>query len=409
MLKDWLLLYFTPTIGINRFHALLKAFGSPTEALKADNNAWQTIGLPVTTLQNRQEEKAIIETEKSLAWVGQNSNHHIITFDDPLYPALLKTIPDAPPILFVKGRPEILSSPQIAIVGTRHPSLEGKHHSYLFAKELAERGFIITSGLAIGVDGEAHTGAVENHKKTIAVLGTGIEELYPKRHRRLSELILENQGALVSEFPLLMSAKAGNFPRRNRIIAGLSLGTLVVEAARKSGSLITAHLALDYNREVFAIPGSIQNPLSKGTHQLIREGAMLTETTYDIIETLSGWQQETSSSHPPQAEITFSNLTNEKPMPVVIANETMIDQPTVNPQAMDSMESATNLSPTASLTPQQQHLIALLKTPLTIDELVETLRLEASLLMRELLALELEGYIINIGSGRYQQAFKNKT
>ena len=136
---------------------------------------------------------------------------------------------------------------------------------------------------------------------------------------------------------------------------------------------------------------------------------MLTETTYDIIETLSGWQQETSSSHPPQAEITFSNLINEKPMPVVIANETMIDQPTVNPQAMDSMESATNLSPTASLTSQQQHLIALLKTPLTIDELVETLRLEASLLMRELLALELEGYIINIGSGRYQQAFKNKT
>lgn len=388
MLKDWLLLYFTPAIGINRFHTLLKAFGSPTEALNADNNAWQAIGLPASTLQNRQEERAIKEVEKSLTWLDKSPNHHIITLDNPLYPALLKTIPDAPPLLFIKGLPEILSSPQIAIVGTRHPSLEGKHHSYIFAKELTERGFVITSGLAIGIDGEAHRGAVEAGKKTIGVLGTGIEELYPKRHRKLSELILENQGALVSEFPLSMSAKAGNFPRRNRIIAGLSLGTLVVEAARKSGSLITAHLALDYNREVFAIPGSIQNPLSKGTHQLIREGALLTETIHDILEAFSGWQQTPTQLSPPQEELPFSE-TGQK-------EEGAVTKPIVNLN-------------TALLTPQQEKIITLLKTPLTIDDLVDILQFDTSLLMRELLALELEGYIINIGSGQYQQAFKNRS
>jgi len=203
------------------------------------------------------------------------------------YPALLAEIQRPPPLLFVRGDPAVLSLPQLAIVGSRHASSGGLHNARIFAAELAASGFVITSGLALGVDGAAHRGALERGK-TVAVLGTGIDICYPHQHRKLAQAILAGGGALVSEFPLGLTPRRENFPQRNRIISGLGLGVLVVEAARGSGSLITARQAMEQGREVFAIPGSVHNPQATGCHWLIREGATLVESVGDIVEHLGG-------------------------------------------------------------------------------------------------------------------------
>lgn len=223
--------------------------------------------------------------KSDLRW-AELSNNHLITLHNPLYPAQLREIHDPPPILFVTGDPEVLSTPQLAIVGSRNPSASGKENAREFAFHLAKSGITITSGLAIGIDGACHTGALEADGLTIAVTGTGLDRVYPASQHQLAHAVAES-GAIVSEFPPGTEARASNFPRRNRIISGLSLGTLVVEAAEKSGSLITARLASEQGREVFAIPGSIHNPLARGCHRLIRQGAKLVETAGDILEELA--------------------------------------------------------------------------------------------------------------------------
>lgn len=222
--------------------------------------------------------------EHDSQWLSQ-PNHYLVTFLDNDYPQLLKEIADPPLALFMVGDRTLLSTPQIAIVGTRNPTAAGREMARQFAQYLAEAGLTITSGLAFGVDAAAHQGVLTGSGKTIAVCGTGLDLVYPAKHRQLAEQISQ-QGALVSEFPLGTQPIKFNFPQRNRIISGLSVGTLVVEAALRSGSLITAHAAMEQGREVFAIPGSIHNPLSKGCHQLIRQGAKLVETTDDILEDL---------------------------------------------------------------------------------------------------------------------------
>lgn len=206
----------------------------------------------------------------------------------PAYPSVLKETHRAPFVLYARGNLECLQTPQIAVVGSRSPSPAGRDNAHQFSAYLAGRGFTITSGLALGVDGAAHQGALDGGGKTVAVLGTGIDSVYPVRHRALAQRIVAEGGVLLSEFPLRTIANPSNFPQRNRIISGLSLGVLVVEAAPKSGSLITARYALQQNREVFAIPGSIHNPLSRGCHRLIREGAILVETADDMVEELRG-------------------------------------------------------------------------------------------------------------------------
>jgi DNA processing protein len=187
--------------------------------------------------------------------------------------------------LYVDGEPAALQQPQLAVVGARNPSPQGRENARDFAESLVQNRLTVTSGLAAGIDAAAHLGALQGKEATIAVLGTGIDRVYPQAHGALSEAIAAS-GALVSDFPLGTPARAANFPRRNRLIAGLSLGTLVVEAAVRSGSLITARLALDLGREVFAIPGSIHNPMSRGCHQLIKQGAKLTENVADILDEL---------------------------------------------------------------------------------------------------------------------------
>lgn len=242
-----------------------------------------------------------------LMWKDESTDHHIITYDDPYYPKLLKEIPDPPLVLFVKGDVDLLDSPQLAIVGSRNPSPSGIDIAKLFAKHLAQMGITITSGLALGIDGAAHEGAIAaENGRTIAVLGTGVDVIYPASHQELADKIIENGGTLVSEFPPHTKPKPYNFPRRNRIISGLSLGTLVVEAALRSGSLITARCSLDQGREVFAVPGSIHNPLAKGCHMLIRNGAKLVETANDIIEELgplANIQQEFVYTPPVERDI----------------------------------------------------------------------------------------------------------
>lgn len=214
----------------------------------------------------------------------QNSNHHLLTFDHPDYPTLLKRIPDPPVALWLVGEPNLFWQPQIAIIGSRNPTRGGLENAAAFASYLSKQGFLIVSGLASGIDAKAHEAAL-SVSSTIAVLGTGVDIVYPASNRALSSKI-EEVGLLVSEFAPGVSARPSHFPSRNRIISGLSMGVLVVEAGIKSGTLITARLATEQGRDVFAIPGSIHNPMSRGCHRLIREGAKLVETGNDVIHEL---------------------------------------------------------------------------------------------------------------------------
>ena len=225
--------------------------------------------------------------EKSLQWLAGGTDRFIINLYDVTYPLLLKEIASPPMLLFGCGQAAHLSNLQLAMVGSRNPSIGGKECAKQFARGLSECGWTITSGLATGIDGFAHEGALLAHGTTIAVLGTGIDNIYPKKHRKLADNILAEDGVIISEFAPGSPVKPENFPRRNRIISGLSRGTLIVEAALKSGSLITARYAAEQNREVFAVPGNINNPLVKGCHFLIQQGAKLVTCITDINEEFS--------------------------------------------------------------------------------------------------------------------------
>ncbi|MCH9756621.1 MAG: DNA-processing protein DprA [Gammaproteobacteria bacterium] len=226
----------------------------------------------------------ITSIEKELRW--QESPHHaLITWADADYPALLREIPDAPPVLYASGLLDCLTGDKLAMIGTRTPSTSGAEAAFNFAYELGAHAITIVSGLARGIDGQAHRGCLLGKGKTIAILGAGIDCIYPRQHARLAEEI-QIEGLLLSEFPLGTAPLAGHFPRRNRIISGLSLATLVVEASLKSGSLITAHLALEQNRSVMALPGSIHNPQAKGCHTLLQQGAALVTSPREVLEEL---------------------------------------------------------------------------------------------------------------------------
>ncbi|MEX6500577.1 DNA-processing protein DprA [Pseudomonas zhanjiangensis] len=282
-------LHSLPELGPRRFRALLAAFASASAALSAPASAWRTLGLPAVCAEARRSAEVRRRTAAALAWL-EAERHHLLMWDDPGYPALLAELGDAPPVLFVAGDAALLELPQLAMVGSRRASRPGLDTAHGFARSLAGGGFVITSGLALGIDGAAHRGALAAAGKTVAVLGTGLQCLYPARHTQLAAEIVEQGGALVSELPLDCPPHASNFPRRNRIISGLSLGVLVVEASPSSGSLITARLAAEQGREVYAIPGSIHHPGARGCHQLIRDGATLVESIEHILEALRGWQ-----------------------------------------------------------------------------------------------------------------------
>lgn len=288
-LEARLRLHKLPEIGPKRFRLLIEAFGSASKAISAPASAWRALGLPPISADARRSPEIRDGASEALAWLGRPAQH-LLMWDQPEYPALLAQIDDAPPLLFVAGDPSILEKPQLAMVGSRRASRPGMDTAAAFSRSLASAGFVITSGLALGIDGAAHQAALDVGGHTIGVLGTGLENVYPQRHRRLAEAMIAQGSAVISEFPLDAGPQASNFPRRNRIISGLSLGVLVVEASVASGSLITAKLAAEQGREVYAIPGSIHHPGAKGCHQLIRDGAMLVETIEHILEGLRGWQ-----------------------------------------------------------------------------------------------------------------------
>ncbi|HZX17306.1 MAG TPA: DNA-processing protein DprA [Pseudomonas sp.] len=303
-LEARLRLHCLPELGPRRFRKLLSAFDSASAALSAPASAWRSLGLPQACNDARRSAEVRERAAQSLAWLDASS-HHLLMWDDAIYPGLLAELNDAPPLLFVAGDPALLERPQLAMVGSRRASRPGLDTAHSFARSLAGGGFVITSGLALGIDGAAHQGALDAGGKTVAVLGTGLQCLYPARHKKLAADIVARGGALVSELPLDSPPQASNFPRRNRIISGLSVGVLVVEASPSSGSLITARLAAEQGREVYAIPGSIHHPGARGCHQLIREGATLVESIEDILQALRGWQAQ-----PPASTVRTPELLN---------------------------------------------------------------------------------------------------
>lgn len=286
-LNAWCSLWRAPGIGCFRFTMLKEAFGSP-EAFFVASAANKRKTLPgISDKLWTQWQSAQGSGSADLAWLDEGDDRHIITIDDPAYPPQLRHIPDPPPLLFVRGDPDVLSAPQLAIVGSRHADRVALRNSHNFASGLASAGLVITSGLALGVDGAAHQGAIDGGGRTVAVVATGLDRVYPARHHKLATDIVSH-GAMVSEMPIGTDVRSYLFPRRNRIISGLSLGVLVVQASIRSGSLITAKQALEQGREVFAIPGSIHDPLSHGCHELIKSGAALVDSIFDIASQLRG-------------------------------------------------------------------------------------------------------------------------
>lgn len=282
-LKYWVALTRTPTIGARRGLKLIEQFSELSEIFACKNRKYIAKSLSEEAL-NYIAHPDWNGIEQDLKWAAKPC-HHLITLNHPAYPLYLREIPDPPLVLYIKGCLESLNTLQIALVGSRNPSFSGRETAFQFAHDLAKNHITITSGLARGIDSCGHEGALKADGATIAVLGSGIDRIYPKEHTHLAEKIIA-QGAIVSEFPPETPPLAKHFPQRNRIISGLSRGVLVVEAAIKSGSLVTARLANEQGREVFAIPGSIHHVLSKGCHHLIQEGARLVGTVNDIFEEL---------------------------------------------------------------------------------------------------------------------------
>lgn len=296
-----------------------------------------------------------------LAWLAAD-DQHLVTLDDDDYPALLRETADPPAALFVKGRRSLLSNPSLAVVGSRNPSAVGVRTAEAFARTFAQAGLTVISGLALGIDAAAHRGGLDGPGSTVAVVGTGLDIVYPAGNRALARAVAET-GALVSEFPLGMRARASHFPRRNRILSGLALGCLVVEANLRSGSLITARLAAEQGREVFAIPGSIHSPLAKGCHALIRQGAKLTECAADVVEEL-GWTSRALSA---RCAGTFA----DSPEPLGQESETL--------------------------------LAAIGHDAVSTDTLVERLGWPAQRVTAALVGLELAGRIAPAGHGQFQR------
>lgn len=300
----WISLSQIHGVGSQTFCQLLKTFGSPADIFATSHKKLNEIVSDkiATAISQGVDQNTLTE---SLNWLTQ-TNNHLVTLADKNYPKALLEITDPPPILYAKGNLALLNQPSIAIVGSRNASVQGEKNAEAFAFDLCSYGLCIVSGLALGIDGAAHRGALKANGSTIAVIGTGLDIVYPAKHRDLAHQIAE-RGLIISEFALGTPSKPQNFPKRNRIISGLSAGCLVVEANMQSGSQITARLAAEQGREVFAIPGSIHSPMSKGCHQLIKQGAKLVDCIQDIVEELNLQNATSSSAQPDDSDAASIN------------------------------------------------------------------------------------------------------
>ncbi len=359
----WLLLLKAPDLGIRTFYKALRVFETPEQVFLASASERKACGLFKPTTLDYLAQKDTSAVQADLDW-AQAQDCHILSLIDTDYPSQLKTITDPPPMLYVRGDARCLSKPQLAIVGSRNPTSGGEGNAQQFAQSLSKLGLVITSGMASGIDAQAHIGALQAGGQTIAVCGTGLDRIYPAKHKSLAHQI-STQGALVSEFSIGTSPIANNFPKRNRVISGLSLGTLVVEASIKSGTMITAKLAAEQGREVFAIPSSIHNPLACGCHQLIKQGAKLVENIDDITDELA---------------LDFAPLADKN-------IDTKDIKDTKDTKEMDN---------TPSLL-----LKCLSYEPLTVDEMVEKSGLSPQIVIQELLTLELANKVATVGGSGY--------
>jgi len=385
LLRSWLALTHAPGLGPVSIHSLVETFQNPLAVLEAGLSAWSAAGLTDKTIRYLSAPNWE-KVEADLNWAEQN-NSSILCLSDEAYPKMLKDLVDAPPVLYVLGLAEILNQPQLAIVGSRNPSHAGIDAAHEFAAHLASIGLTITSGMALGIDAAAHQGALAaaaNNKNvsaatsstgyTVAVAGTGLDRVYPARHRDLAHQIAES-GVLVSEYAPGTPPLPGHFPRRNRIISGLSMGVFVVEAALQSGSLITARCAIEQGREVFALPGSVHHPLAKGCHALIREGAKLVETAEHILEELGGFVALLSENN-----LNCSGAISE---PVLEKDEVKLN-------------SEFNVD-----SEYKQVLKCVDFEPTSVDRVVERSGLTADAVCSMLLVLELQGYVTALSGGYY--------
>ncbi len=334
-LAAWLRLRLTHGVGDSGARKLLAAFGMPSQVFaQPETVVRQVVSAAQANALQRLPEGFEAQWAQTCAWLNLSPDHHLLTLADPGYPTELLETADPPIVLFAMGALELLQHPQrLAVVGSRNPTPQGEQNAHDFAQVLAAAGVCIVSGLALGVDGAAHSGALDAGGATIAVVGTGLDRVYPRRHLALAHRIAEH-GLVLSEFVLGTAPTAANFPKRNRIIAGVSQGTLVVEAALASGSLITARLAAEMGREVFAIPGSIHATQAKGCHALIRQGAKLVESAQDVLEDLR-------FDVVPPAAATGSPVADVQ-LPSLSADESrLLDAMGLDPVGLDALQART--------------------------------------------------------------------
>ncbi|MFN3984595.1 MAG: DNA-processing protein DprA [Rhodocyclaceae bacterium] len=383
-LTAWLRLTLTPGLGPAAQRNLLAAFGLPEHVFSASHASLvPVLGPELARTVLAPPDLAAIDT--ALAW-AEAPDHYILTLADHEYPRALLDTPDPPTLLYVIGQPELLQAPGVAVVGARSATPQGTANAQAFAQALADAALGIVSGLALGIDTAAHQGALASAAgHTIAVVGTGADRVYPARNRDLAHRIAE-RGAIISEFPLGTPPLPHHFPRRNRILAGLARGVLVVEAAVGSGSLITARLAGEYGREVFAIPGSIHSPLSRGCHRLIREGAKLVETAQDVLE-------ELGLPAPAPAPARTGGGTRRRTAPTAATTPALFDPA----DASGSVKEDEGDDDTARL------LAAMGHDPVDIDTLAARSGLTLDALYAILLPLELDGRIGKLPGGRFQR------
>ena len=372
---EWLAMSLTPGLGPTSVRKLVQHFGSPEAVLRASLTELEGAGIQALSAQSLATGKSAELAREELAR-ARDASIAVVTMDDPLYPRRLKEIYDPPVILYVRGDASVLEKPGIAVVGTRHPTPYGSGMAERLGSDLAAQGLVIISGMARGVDTAGHRGAISAKGKTVAVFGTGVDVIYPKENSRLSEQILSFGGALVSEFALGTFAAPQNFPIRNRILSGMSIGVLVVEAAEYSGTRITARLALEQNRDVFAVPGNVTNKNSWGPNTLIKQGAKLVATWEDIWEELP----------------TDVRLTLTPPTP---------------PESKDA--SSASLFPDDGLPPHERRILGLLKADEAthIDQIVEKLEseLSSSEIFAALFELELNGKVRQMPGKNFVKSF----
>jgi len=386
----WLALRRARGVGPRTCKLLIEKFGTPEKIFQLSADTIASAGVPRNTAQSIAEFRDFEQIEKELCELP-NIGARLVKWTDADYPPNLRQIADPPPFLFVRGTAALTDSNCIAIVGARAASDIGRRMAQRLGLELAAKGFTVVSALARGIDGEAHQGALDAHGKTIAVLGCGVDVIYPGEHRRLADAIVESGGALISELPIGTQPLAENFPTRNRILSGLCLGVVIVEAAEKSGSLITARMALEQDRQVFAVPGSPLSGKTRGSNRLLKEGAKLIECVEDVIEELA---PQMTPPRPAMPEMTPLRAAATPPVrateaaPVVSTSNLKVETvpPTVMPEVTKTEPAVVN-----------EVLIVLdnLKDSerLHIDSIIESSGLNAQTVLRLLLELELEGRI----------------